>query len=177
MTSRLPADDQPTQRRGAIIDALRRYGADAAKIGHLFAAQNHLQPVDLEALVAILGAERAGQPLTPGRLRGHLGLSSAGTSYVIDRLVESGHVRRSREHPTDHRVVHLRYTEAGQATALAFFGPLGERTEAVMDQFDDDELAVVARFMASAAAAMRRHAEDLAGDGAGPSNAAGPAAG
>lgn len=161
MSTFFPDDDDQARLRWSIVDALRRYGPDANKVGHLFAAQNKLQPVDLDALVAILGAEGSGEPLTPGKLKGRLGLSSAGTSYVIDRLVSSGHVRRSREDPADNRVVHLRYTEAGQATAMAFFGSLGRRTDAVLNQFSPDELAVIARFMTTMTATMRAHVESL----------------
>jgi DNA-binding MarR family transcriptional regulator len=74
----------------------------------LFSSPHKLQPADLRALVAIMSAEGRGEPLTPGRLRDHLDLSSAGTSYVIDRLVQSGHVERRRDHPADNRLVHLR---------------------------------------------------------------------
>jgi DNA-binding MarR family transcriptional regulator len=161
VTTFYPDDADLSRRRWSIVDALRRYGPDVTKIGQLFAAQHHLQFTDLQALVAIMSAEGAGDPITPGRLKDHLGLSSAGTSYVIDRLVQSGHVFRIRDHPADNRVVHLRYTEAGQATALAFFGPLGERTEAIMDQFSPDELDVIARFMTAVSDSMHAHLEQL----------------
>jgi DNA-binding MarR family transcriptional regulator len=145
--------------RWSIIDAMRRYGSDAGRVGHVFAAQQNLQPNDLQALVAIMSGEGSGEPLTPGRLRSVLGLSSAGTSYVIDRLVAAGHVERRRDHPTDARVVHLHYTEQGQQVGLAFFGPLGATTEAIMDQFAPDELRIVDRFMQAASRAMHDHLE------------------
>lgn len=147
--------------RNAIVDALRRYGADAGKVNQLFSAQHDLQPTDLRALVAIMSAERRDDPLTPGRLRQHLGLSSAGTSYVIDRLVESGHVERRRDHPTDNRIVHLHYTPAGRETAMAFFRPLGARTHEVMDSFSPQQLAVIARFLDGMAEAMAAHIEEF----------------
>jgi DNA-binding MarR family transcriptional regulator len=175
MDSLFPGDDDQARLRWSIVDALRRYAPDANRIGHLFAAQNALRAVDLEALVAILGAEGAGEPLTPGRLRLHLGLSSAGTSYVIDRLVKSGHVRRSRDDPADNRVVHLRYTESGQATAIAFFGPLGQRADAVMDQFSLSELVVIERFMKRVSAMMREHVESLERDDTGQPDGPDPA--
>lgn len=153
--------DAEARTRWQIVDALRRYGTDSAKLAHAFATDHDLQPADVQALVAIMGAEGAGHPLTPGRLRTHLGLSSGGTSYVIDRLERAGHVRRVRDHPSDSRVVHLRYTDQGMATGMAFFGPLGRLTDAAMDQFDPAELAVVSRFLGAAADAMRDHLESL----------------
>jgi DNA-binding MarR family transcriptional regulator len=150
-------DPSPAQqRRWLIIDLLRRYGTDAAAVGHAFSAAHRLQTTDLQALVAIMSAEGQGAPLSPKDLRHIIGLSSGGTSYVIDRLEAAGHIRRERSH-TDRRVVHLRYTDQGMATGLAFFGPLGARTEDVIDRFDDDELEVIVRFLSGAAASMREH--------------------
>jgi DNA-binding MarR family transcriptional regulator len=158
-----PAGDDQAQIRWAIIDALRRYGTDSGRVGHAFAELHRLQPADLRALVAIMSAEGNGTPLTAGQLREHLGLSSGGTSLVIDRLERAGHIRRARDHPTDNRVVHLRYTDQGKATGLAFFGPLGDRAHATLDRFTGDELQVIARFITAMADSMRQHVRDLEG--------------
>lgn len=144
-----------------IVDALRRYGADAARLSAAFSARHDLQPADLTALVAVLAAEASGEPMTPRRLREHLGLSSGGTSYVIDRLERAGHLRRHRDDPTDNRVVHLRHTDAGRATGAAFFGPLGRRTRAVTDRYSPAELAVVARFLDEMADAVHAHLAEI----------------
>ncbi|MGY4998873.1 MarR family winged helix-turn-helix transcriptional regulator [Streptomyces sp. 900105245] len=156
-----PGDEPREQRQWQIIDALRRYGTDSTRLAHAFADQHSLRPADLFALVAIMSAEGSGVPLTPGQLRAHLRLSSAGTSYLIDRLESSGHVRRSREDTDDNRKVRLRYTENGMRTALAFFGPLGESTAGVLDRFDPAELDVIARFTTAIAQAMNTHVEQL----------------
>jgi DNA-binding MarR family transcriptional regulator len=162
-----PGGDR-TPTRWSIIDALRRYGTDSARLGHAFAALHSLQPADLQALVAIMSAEGTGTPLTPSALRQNLGLSSGGTSLVIDRLQQAGHVRRVRDQPTDNRIVHLRYTDQGMATGLAFFGPLGDLTHAVMNDFDPIELATIARFLTAAAAALHGHLDDIAAAAAVP---------
>jgi DNA-binding MarR family transcriptional regulator len=143
-----------------IIDLLRRYGTDAAAVGHAFSAAHGLQTSDLQALVAIMSAEGRGSPLSPKDLRPIIGLSSGGTSYVIDRLEGAGHIFRERS-TTDRRVVRLRFTDHGMATGLAFFGPLGARTEEVIDQFGDDELEVILRFLTGAVASMREHLDHL----------------
>lgn len=147
-----------------IVDALRRYGQDSARLGHVFSALHELQPPDLRALVAILQAEDDGVPLTPSRLREHLGLSSGGTSVVIDRLERAGHVARVRDHPTDNRVVHLRKTSQGTATALEFFGPLAARTRALAETLTEAERDAVATFLDGAAAALSEHLAALERD-------------
>ena len=157
-----PAHDEP-RVRWSIIDALRRYGTDSARLGHAFAALHQLQPSDLQALVAIMSAEGNGAPLTTGQLRKHLGLSAGGTSLVIDRLETAGHIRRARDHPTDKRVVHLRYTDQGRATGMAFFGSLGGRAHAILDQFSPGELETVQHFIGAMADAVHEQVQGLTG--------------
>jgi DNA-binding MarR family transcriptional regulator len=140
-----------------IVDALRRYGQDAARLGQAFSALHDLQPADLRALVEISRGEREGAPLTPSRLREHLRLSAGGTSVVIDRLERAGHVARTRDHPSDHRVVHLRQTATGSATTSAFFGPLGALLGNVVASLSPAETAAAAKFMEAAAAALEAH--------------------
>ena len=154
-----PAEGE-ARLRWSIIDALRRYGTDSSRLGHAFAELHRLQAADLRALVAIMSAEGNGAPLTAGQLREHLGLSSGGTSLVIDRLEQAGHIRRARDHPADNRVVHLRYTDQGMATGLAFFGSLGDRANAILDQFTGDELLVIQRFITAMADSVRQQAQD-----------------
>jgi DNA-binding MarR family transcriptional regulator len=156
-----PAGDDQARLRWGIIDALRRYGTDSGRIGHAFAELHRLQPADLRALVAIMSAEGNGTPLTAGQLREQLGLSSGGASLVIDRLEQAGHIRRARDHPADNRVVHLRYTDQGKATGLAFFGSLGDRAHAILDGFTEDELQVIARFITAMADSARQHVREL----------------
>jgi DNA-binding MarR family transcriptional regulator len=158
-----PADDDQARIRWIIIDALRRYGTDSGRIGHAFAELHRLQAADLRALVAIMSAEGNGAPLTAGQLREQLGLSAGGASLVIDRLERVGHIRRARDHPTDNRVVHLRYTDQGRATGLAFFGSLGDRAHAILDGFTDDELQVIARFITAMADSTHQHVQELEG--------------
>jgi DNA-binding MarR family transcriptional regulator len=168
------ASDAAEKRTWAIIDALRRYGTGSTRLTHAFAAQQNLQQSDLQALVAIMAAEGAGEPLTPGRLQKHLGLSSAGTTYVIDRLERAGYVRRTNDHPTNRRSVQLRYTEQGMATAMDFFGPLGERTAATVSRFAAAEQEVILRFVTAIAESMQQQVVELeAADG--PAGGAQPA--
>ena len=157
------ASDAAEQRTWAIIDALRRYGTGSTRLTQAFAAQQGLQQSDLQALVAIMAAEGSGEPLTPGRLQKHLGLSSAGTTYVIDRLEKAGYVVRSNDHPRNRRAVQLRYTEQGIATAMDFFGPLGERTAALVSKFSARDQEVISRFVEGIADSMAEQVREVEG--------------
>ena len=117
-----------------------------------------MHPTDLQALLAVMQAEAAGVPLTPGRLGEHLGLSSGATTAVVDRLERAEHVRRERD-DRDRRRITLHYGAAAAAVGGAFFGPLGARIEHMLAGFTPDELAVVRRFLEQTNAVMRAHRE------------------
>ena len=51
------------------------------------------------------------------------------------------------------------------ATGLAFFGSLGERTNALLDQFSDEELQVIQRFLTAAADTLHDQVARLERDG------------
>ncbi|BCJ61287.1 hypothetical protein Jiend_47090 [Micromonospora endophytica] len=151
-------------RRGWLIAEitaeLRRYGADAQHVGHAFASRHGLNATDLQALIAVMDAELAGTPITPGRLGEQLNLSSGSVTALVDRLERAGHIRRDRD-TGDRRKVLLHYADQGAALAMDFFRPLGERTDRVMADFGDDELEVVHRFLAAMGISLRQHRDGL----------------
>lgn len=155
-----PRETERDRLRQAIVDLLRAHTIEAQHVGHAFAQRHGLHPTDLQALIAVMHAEGNGAPLTPGRLGEAIGLSSGATTAAIDRLERAGHLRRTRE-SSDRRVVHLRYGEPGMKLAVEFFGPLGRRSDDVMNQFSDGELATVRRFLDGMTAALTAHHHEM----------------
>ncbi|MGQ7297084.1 MarR family winged helix-turn-helix transcriptional regulator [Quadrisphaera sp. KR29] len=137
----------------ALVDDVRLLTYRTQHLAHAFAEEQAMHPTDLEAVVHVMQAEGGGTPLTAGRLAEALGLSSAATTSVVDRLERAGHVQRERAE-TDRRRVHLRTTPGAMDVARAFFGPLGRRTDAVMAQFSEAELLAVHRFLEGFSQAM-----------------------
>ncbi|MFF8032806.1 MULTISPECIES: MarR family winged helix-turn-helix transcriptional regulator [unclassified Streptomyces] len=124
---------------------LRRLHGEINRMVHGFAGRSGLHATDVQALAAILDAE---QPMTPGRLREHLGLTSGAVTACVDRLERAGHVTRVRE-SADRRVVHLRYADGARTEARTYFRPLAEATGATLSRFEESELAVALRFLAA----------------------------
>ncbi|MER5410588.1 MarR family winged helix-turn-helix transcriptional regulator [Streptomyces sp. NPDC002769] len=122
---------------------LRRMNGEVNRVVHGFASEHGLHATDVQALAAILDAP---EPLTPGRLREHLGLTSGAVTACLDRLERAGHIRRVRESP-DRRVVHLHWVPDAKSAARAHFRPLAEVTASVRSGFSEDELSVVLRFL------------------------------
>lgn len=150
-------------RREELVALLQDYAGEAELLGQAFAGRHRLHPTDLHALLAVMRADAGGAPLTPGRLGTRLGLSTGATTALVDRLERAGHVRRSRE-STDRRRVTLRQAENAGRVGAAFFGPLGERVDAVLQDFDDAELAATARFLSSMNALVADYRAELAAD-------------
>ncbi|MEV4351303.1 MarR family transcriptional regulator [Actinoplanes sp. NPDC049596] len=148
------------QLQADVVDLLRQYSIEAQHVASAFAHLQGLHHTDLQALAAVMHAERRGDPLTPGRLGQQLGLSSGATTAVIDRLERVGHLRRTRE-SADRRVVHLRYAEQAMVVARQFFEPLGARSHAVMGDFSVDDLAMVRRFLTGMLGAVTEHHRSL----------------
>ncbi|TLQ42981.1 MarR family transcriptional regulator [Streptomyces marianii] len=136
---------------------LRRMNGEMNRLIHGFAATQGLHATDIQALAAILDSDT---PLTPGRLREHLGLTSGAVTACLDRLERAGHIRRSRD-STDRRVVHLHYAAHGRAAARAHFQPLAEATARAQEGFSGAELGVVLRFLN----AMNEELDRLSGRG------------
>ncbi|GII96276.1 MarR family winged helix-turn-helix transcriptional regulator [Sinosporangium siamense] len=122
---------------------LRRLTAESNRIAHVFAGEQGLNSTDLQALVAIFDAP---SPITPGRLREELNLTSGAVTACLDRLERAGHIRRVRD-AHDRRVVHLHYLDAAKSVAAAFFRPLGQSTNNVLQRFSPEELRTVAAFL------------------------------
>ncbi|WP_454320844.1 MarR family winged helix-turn-helix transcriptional regulator [Streptomyces phaeoluteigriseus] len=138
------ADAPPTDLYAFAV-RLRRMNGEINRLIHGFAGEHGLHATDVQALAAILDAE---EPMTPKRLREHLGLTSGAVTACVDRLERAGHVRRVRE-SSDRRVVHLQYVSDARSAARTYFRPLAEATRAARSRFTEDELSVVLRFLAA----------------------------
>jgi MarR family transcriptional regulator, organic hydroperoxide resistance regulator len=151
--------DEGAARR-ARLEALiaadaRALTAESDRAGRAFAAAHRLRPSDFRALLHILVAETAGTPLTSGELRQKMGLSAAAITYLVERMINSGHIRRDT-HAGDRRKVILRFSGPGLATARSYFTPLGIHTHAALDDVPDGDLEGAHRVFAALIGAMRQ---------------------
>jgi MarR family transcriptional regulator, organic hydroperoxide resistance regulator len=155
--------DRVTERaelEGLIAADVRALSAESEQIGRVFAGLHDLAPNDFRALVHIMVADTAGSPLTAGELRRRMGVSGAAITYLVERMIASGHIRRESD-PADRRKVILRYDEHGMAVAAAFFTPLGDHTNTALADLPDTDLAAAHRVFGVLIAAMRRFEESL----------------
>ncbi|WP_240107215.1 MarR family transcriptional regulator [Streptomyces sp. MUM 203J] len=119
-----------------------------------FAARNDMHPTDVRALIRLLDAERAGEDATAGLLGAALGLNSAGTTAVIDRLERLGLLARVRD-ARDRRRVLLTVTDRARELGWAHFGPLIDGTAELLNGFDERERDAVRRFLTGVREVLR----------------------
>jgi DNA-binding MarR family transcriptional regulator len=160
MGSDQTADDRAALESQISAD-LRVLTAESEQIGRIFAAVHDVRPTDFRALLHVMVAETTGRPITSGELRRRMGLSGAAITYLVDRMMASGHITRQSD-PADRRKVILRHSESGLDTARAFFAPLGLHTHTAMTDLPDEDLTAAHRVFAALIDAMRRYQDELA---------------
>lgn len=139
---------------------VRALSAESEQIGRVFAARHDVSANDFRALLHIMVAETAGRPLTAGELRTLMGMSGAAITYLVERMIASGHVRRESD-PADRRKVILRVAEHGMGVAGQFFAPLAEHANRAMADLPDADLAAAHRTFAALLDAMGAFRRDL----------------
>lgn len=137
-------DDQDPAMR--LVHLLRAVTVELDLFAAEFADGNGLHPTDVRALIHLLDADRAGLTATAGWLGGRLGVNSASTTALIDRLERLGLVRRERD-TRDRRRVLLTVEDRAVELGWSFFGPLINEMVSAMRSFDETELATARRFL------------------------------
>lgn len=139
---------------------LRELSTESDQIGQLFALIHSLRPNDFRALLYIMVAEMSGRPMTSSDLRQRIGLSGSAITYLVDRLIDAGHIRRDG-HPADRRKVVLRNDESGLATARSFFSPLNAHAHVALADLPDADLTAAHRVFAALIDALRCFQDEL----------------
>ncbi|MBT1192943.1 transcriptional regulator, MarR family [Rhodococcoides kroppenstedtii] len=145
-----------------IASDMRAMTAESDRLGRVFGAQHSLSANDFRALLHIMVADVSGRPVSPGELGSVLGLSSAAMTYLVERMITSGHIRREPD-TRDRRRVILRYDEPGMEVAREFFGPLGVHVRDAMADLPDTDLDAAHRVFGALTAAMAAYHREIAG--------------
>ncbi|MEV8213062.1 MarR family transcriptional regulator [Leifsonia sp. NPDC077715] len=129
-----------------VLEALQVYRAAEAAMRRRTGAAMGIGENDLLALRLILDNTALGRPTFAKDISAYLGVSSASTTLLIDRLAKSGFVER-RPSRIDKRSVELVPTRA----ALGETGPLlaaaQEQIAAATAELSPDEAETVTRFL------------------------------
>ena len=139
----------PSYRRSGSLEALQELVDVAGQVPHEVARRAGLSVSELHSLRHLMTA-----PLGPVELARELGVTSAASSGVVDRLVARGHAER-RPHPDDRRRTEVVITDSGRLEILQRLAPMFSGLAETDSALTDDEREVVERYLRGAIAAMR----------------------
>lgn len=141
-----------------VLNLLRRYRAAETAMRARTRASMRMNETDLMALRYLLRESRAGNIVRPIDLARVLAISTASTTTLIDRLEKGGHVRREK-HPTDRRAGVIVPTVSSDDEVRQTLGQMHRRMLALVDEFSENERAVVSRFLAGMTSAIEEAAD------------------
>lgn len=131
------------------LSALREVMTVGNQVVPVIARRAGLSHSELDAL------ERLGErPYGPAELARQLGVTTAASSQIIDRLVAHGHATR-RKHERDGRRTQVLITESGRAEVIGHLMPMFAALRTLDESLSEQEAQVVATYLRGAVAAMK----------------------
>ncbi|XAS72579.1 MarR family transcriptional regulator [Micrococcaceae bacterium Sec5.1] len=142
-----------------VLNALRDYRVSEQAMRRRTRSAMGMGEKDLLALRYLFEAEAAGKVMKPKDLGDRLGITSASMTTLIDRLVDSGHIRRE-PHPTDRRALILRPTAGSDQEVRHTLGGMHRRILNVASALSPVEARVVMDFLLNMREALDTIDED-----------------
>lgn len=136
-----------------VLTSIRAMGDAMERMHSDMKGDMRMNATDVAALRLLVIREQQARSVSPRDIARHLRISTASTTKLLDRLVESGHVER-QPHPQDRRSRVVGLTDRAR---VAFFRVFGERLLAMRTmalRYDEAELDVIARFLDDLSEAM-----------------------
>ena len=131
-----------------VLNALRAYRTVESGLRRELSQRLSINETDLGALRYLLGIWQKDEGASPKELALALGISSASTTLVIDRLEKAGFIRR-RRHPVDRRAVILEPGDRATEEFRSAFDIEKRGVLAAADGLTGEETETVTRFLRS----------------------------
>jgi DNA-binding MarR family transcriptional regulator len=140
----------------SVLRSLRRVNLQGSFFGQTVALRFGLSESDIEALEVLIDTGAA----TAGRLSELMGLSTGAVTRVIDRLEQSGYVRRVPD-PADRRRVIVEVVPDKVAAVQATLSRIGQAGATEISTYTEAQLALIEDFLTKMAAITREEATSL----------------
>ncbi len=149
--------------QGRLVDRSGMDEAEVLQISELMAALGRLRDAeqilteaslrymklnrnDMRALHFLIATSNRDQIATPGDIASHLGISTASTTKLLDRLERGGHITRA-PHPSDRRALAISITTETHEAALNTVGRQQARRFHAAARLTPEEREAVIRFL------------------------------
>jgi DNA-binding MarR family transcriptional regulator len=137
--------------------AMRAFQVAVDEVDEQVARRARINRTDLRCLDVLTGA---GEPMSAGALAELTGLTTGGTTVVLDRLELAGFVQRV-PHPQDRRRVNVKATAKARRLIDKLYGDLGRVARERLEGMPATELRVVSEFLDGAREMNQAHAAEL----------------
>jgi DNA-binding MarR family transcriptional regulator len=141
----------------AVLHAVRRFRRSDSQMRTRTASELAVNTTDLSALRHLVASSRVGEHVSPTELSVHLGISSAATTKLLNRLALLGHIRR-KPHPTDRRGQLIIATDLAHTAIQRALGHSHKRMMDVVTALSIEDQRTVIHFLdALGEAVMEEH--------------------
>lgn len=147
------SDDAQRAQGVAVLEAMRTYRAAESAMRRRTQVSMGMGENDLLALRYILTAYQDQRTVGPKELTTYLGISSASTTVLLDRLEKAGRIHRESS-PFDRRALILVPVATTDEEIEAALGEVPAKMIEVADMLDDAQAAVVIEFLGNMRAAV-----------------------
>lgn len=134
---------------GRTADLLRELVEAGIQVRHHVSRDAGLSESEMVALQHL-----SREALGPAEVARRLGVSTAASTGIVDRLQARGHVER-RAHESDRRRTEVHLTDSGRTEVVGHLMPMLLALRELEQRFDADELEVVHRYLRGAIEAFR----------------------
>ena len=134
-----------------LLDAVRRFRRADQQMRRRASAAMGMNVTDMQALQEVIAAERRGTLVTANHLATLLGISTASTTKLLDRLTSSGHLERHR-HPHDRRAVVVTATDHAHSEVRGRLGEMHAAMARIATEVPPGSRAAVVAFLDAIAA-------------------------
>lgn len=149
--------DQVLVQRGGVSDrdmdeivevlaAMQRYREAEDRLNHLSRAYMKLNQTDMAAMRFLIAAKNRGELVTAKALATQLGISTASTTKLLDRMVAAGHLVRMA-HPTDRRALVIAISEDTHQEVMRTVGWRHARRFEAVARLSSADRRTVIRFL------------------------------
>ena len=166
-------DSQLIDRTGATAEDMSQINGIMRAMGALREAEDRISEAsmeymklgktDMRALHFLIVSENLDQVVTATTLAQHLGITSASTSKLLDRLDRGRHIIR-RPNPNDRRSTSIHITPETRVAAMDTVGKQHARRFNAAARLSPQEREVVTRFLLDTAEELRDSLDDDAHD-------------
>ncbi|KIP53302.1 MarR family winged helix-turn-helix transcriptional regulator [Leucobacter komagatae] len=147
-------DQAHVQQIGLLMGALGRLRNAEQELSDASLKYMKLNETDMRALHFLIVLGNRSEIATPGAIAGHLKISSASTTKLLDRLERGGHIQR-RPHPTDRRALAISITPETHEAAMNTVGKQHAKRFHAAARLTPEEREVVIRFLDDMAAEIK----------------------